>query len=178
MRSGSTRRLATQWCGTRACPQTWWRSTLWAMTSSDLTDTPWRRLHPLLPSQKPFIGQLGKDHRTILNGILWRDAIGMRSLSATARGRRFLRASIAGPELASGTVSWLRCSNRRMPRVGSADHSNLWIAWWCECINTRRERKGGPGNRGARSKPWWLRHEEASPLRARQQADGAGAAKR
>ncbi len=41
------------------------------MESSDLTDAQWERLRPLLPSQKPRTGRPAKDHRTILNGILW-----------------------------------------------------------------------------------------------------------
>ncbi len=41
------------------------------MKSSDLTDTQWERLRPLLPPQKPHTGRPANDHRTILNGILW-----------------------------------------------------------------------------------------------------------
>lgn len=38
----------------------------------DLTDQQWERIAPLLPPQKPATGRPAKDHRTILNGILWR----------------------------------------------------------------------------------------------------------
>ena len=38
---------------------------------SDLTDDQWRRLRPLLPTQKPKTGRPEKDHRTVINGILW-----------------------------------------------------------------------------------------------------------
>ncbi len=41
------------------------------MASSDLTDAQWERLRPLLPPQKPRTGRPAKDHRTVLNGILW-----------------------------------------------------------------------------------------------------------
>jgi len=41
------------------------------MTSSDLSDAQWERLSHLLPPQKPRTGRPGKEHRTILNGILW-----------------------------------------------------------------------------------------------------------
>jgi transposase len=41
------------------------------MNTSDVTDTPWGRLHPLLPPQTPRTGRPAKDHRTMLNGILW-----------------------------------------------------------------------------------------------------------
>ena len=41
------------------------------MGRGDLTDQQWRRIEPLLPAQKPRTGRPGKDHRTIINGILW-----------------------------------------------------------------------------------------------------------
>ncbi|MCD6057593.1 MAG: putative transposase, partial [Thermomicrobiales bacterium] len=41
------------------------------MQTSDLTDAQWEQLHPLLPPQKPRTGRPAKDHRTILNGIIW-----------------------------------------------------------------------------------------------------------
>ena len=41
------------------------------MESSDLTDAQWGRLRPLLPPQKPPTGRPAKDHRTVINGILW-----------------------------------------------------------------------------------------------------------
>jgi transposase len=41
------------------------------MQTSDLTDVQWERLHPLLPAQKPRTGRPARDHRTVLNGILW-----------------------------------------------------------------------------------------------------------
>ena len=36
-----------------------------------MSDRQWERLRPLLPPQKPRTGRPAKDHRTILNGILW-----------------------------------------------------------------------------------------------------------
>ena len=41
------------------------------MQTSDVTDTQWERLHPLLPPQKPRTGRPANDHRTVLGGILW-----------------------------------------------------------------------------------------------------------
>jgi transposase len=41
------------------------------MKWSDLTDVQWEKLLPLLPPQKPRTGRPAKDHRAILNGILW-----------------------------------------------------------------------------------------------------------
>ena len=37
----------------------------------ELTDEQWERLKPLLPPQKPATGRPGKDHRTVINGMLW-----------------------------------------------------------------------------------------------------------
>jgi transposase len=41
------------------------------MDKSELTNAQWDRLCPLLPPQKPPTGRPAKDHRTVLNGILW-----------------------------------------------------------------------------------------------------------
>ena len=37
----------------------------------DLTDAQWVKLKPLLPPQKARTGKPAKDHRQIINGILW-----------------------------------------------------------------------------------------------------------
>ena len=37
----------------------------------ELTDDQWERLAPLLPPQHPRTGRPARDHRTVLNGILW-----------------------------------------------------------------------------------------------------------
>jgi transposase len=37
----------------------------------ELTDAQWERLAPLLPPQHPPTGRPAKDHRSVLNGILW-----------------------------------------------------------------------------------------------------------
>lgn len=37
----------------------------------ELSDEQWARLAPLLPPEKPRTGRPNKDHRTVLNGILW-----------------------------------------------------------------------------------------------------------
>lgn len=51
------------------------------MTRQELSETQWERLLPLLPPQKPKTGRPAKDHRTVVEGILflhrtgcpWRD---------------------------------------------------------------------------------------------------------
>ena len=45
----------------------------------ELTDEQWARLEPLLPPQtpqKPSRGRPARDHRTIINGMLWIDKTG------------------------------------------------------------------------------------------------------
>jgi transposase len=41
------------------------------MRRHELTDEQWDRLEPLLPPQRPATGRPAKDHRLVLNGILW-----------------------------------------------------------------------------------------------------------
>ena len=41
------------------------------MERRELADPQWERLRPLLPPQKPKTGRPNKDHRTVLEGILW-----------------------------------------------------------------------------------------------------------
>lgn len=41
------------------------------MDRPELTDAQWEKLRPLLPPQKPRTGRPAKDHRTVLEGILW-----------------------------------------------------------------------------------------------------------
>src|SRR5579884_2523895 len=41
------------------------------MRRGELTDEQWEKLAPLLPPQKPKVGRPARDHRLILNGILW-----------------------------------------------------------------------------------------------------------
>lgn len=43
-----------------------------AQTRHDLTDEQWERIVPYLPPQHPETGRPAKDHRTVLDGILWR----------------------------------------------------------------------------------------------------------
>jgi transposase len=41
------------------------------MSRYELTDPQWERLRALLPPQKPHTGRPARDHRQIVNGILW-----------------------------------------------------------------------------------------------------------
>jgi transposase len=46
--------------------------------AGDLTDEEWARLEPLLPSVQPQRGGRWRDHRQVINGILWRVANGAK----------------------------------------------------------------------------------------------------
>lgn len=46
------------------------------MRERELTDHQWARLKPLLPPQKPATGRPAKDHRTVVEGMLWIDRTG------------------------------------------------------------------------------------------------------
>src|SRR5436190_13037579 len=46
------------------------------MNRGELTDRQGERLRPLLPPQKAWTGRPAKDHRLVLNGILWIDRTG------------------------------------------------------------------------------------------------------
>jgi transposase len=44
----------------------------WCVVAGDLTDQEWERLEPLLPSMAFQRGGRWRDHRQVINGILWR----------------------------------------------------------------------------------------------------------
>jgi len=46
--------------------------------AGDLTDQEWERLGPLLPDADPQRGGRWRDHRQVINGILWRTANGAK----------------------------------------------------------------------------------------------------
>lgn len=41
-----------------------------------LTDAQWEKIKPLLPLEKPKTGRRNHDHRTMLNGMIWRTKTG------------------------------------------------------------------------------------------------------
>lgn len=77
----------------------------------ELTDEQFARLAPLLPPQRPATGRPNHDHRTVLNGILWRLKTGApwRDLPARygnwqtvySRFRRWQRAGVWARVLAA-----------------------------------------------------------------------------
>lgn len=47
------------------------RKHLMLMNRGDLSNEQWQRLEPLLPPLKPRTGKPNRDHRQVVNGILW-----------------------------------------------------------------------------------------------------------
>ena len=43
----------------------------------ELSEAQWERLRPLLPPQRPETGRPAKDHRSVVNAILWRLTTGV-----------------------------------------------------------------------------------------------------
>ena len=41
------------------------------MRRKELTEEQWRKIAPLLPPQKPRRGRPARDHRVVVNAILW-----------------------------------------------------------------------------------------------------------
>src|SRR5919197_1930419 len=66
--------------GSRACLQCWWGGAVefapLARTTRELTDAQWGKLAPLLPPQRPRMGRPPKDHRLIVEAIVWLDRTG------------------------------------------------------------------------------------------------------
>jgi transposase len=113
------------------------------MSRGDLTDTEWARLEPLLPPQKPEVGRPNKDHRPILNGILWINRTGAPWCDLPARyGRK-------------GTV---------------ASRFYRWRAAgiWDRILAALQEQADAEGR-----VDWSKHYVDATVIRAHQHADGA-----
>ena len=109
----------------------------------DLTNAQWLRLLPHLPPQRPPTGHPAKDHRPIINGILWIDRTGApwRDLPACY-----------GPV---GTVS---------SRFYRWRQAGLWDRILCRLIQLADE--AGDLN-------WEIHYVDGSVIRAHQHAAGA-----
>jgi transposase len=143
------------------------------MKLSDLTDVQWERLRPLLPPQKPRTGRPAKDHRTVLNGILWilRTGSPWRSLperygSWKTVSSRFYRWQQAGV--------W-DCILSTLQQEADAEGRLDWSLHFVDSTVVRAhqhaaEPKGGPDNGGAWSQPRRVQHEDSFALRAGREA--------
>lgn len=108
-----------------------------------MTDEQWERLRPLLPPQKPKTGRPSKDHRTILNGILW-----------------ILRTGAPWRDLTERYGPWQTVATRfyRWQKAGI----------WQNILKTLRQQADE-----ARRLDWELHYVDATTVRAHQHAAGA-----
>lgn len=108
-----------------------------------LTDEQWERIHPLLPPQKPRTGRPSKDHRTIVNAILWIDRTG-------APWRDLPPEYGPWPSVATRFYRWVR--------------AGVWERVLAE-LQRRADEEG--------ELDWKLHHVDGSVVRAHQHAAGA-----
>ena len=116
------------------------------MYRGELTNEQWERLKPWLPPQKPYTGRPARDHRCIINGILWiiRTGALWRDLpehygpwqTVASRFYRWRRRASGMP-----CLPW--CRNRLTLLARSIGPSTLSTAPSCVPTSTRQVQKGG-----------------------------------
>ena len=114
------------------------------MGREKLTDTQWERLRPLLPPQKPRTGHPAKDHRLVIEGILW--------VLRTGAPWRAVNEEHYGPweTLASRFYRWVK--------------AGVWTGVLAE-LQRQADGEGGLD--------WSLHHVDGTVIRAHQHAAGA-----
>jgi transposase len=108
----------------------------------ELTDQQWEKIAPLLPPQKPARGRPAKDHRTVLNGILW-----------------VLRTGAPWRDLPERYGPWQTAYSRfyRWQQAGV----------WQKVLKELQKQKDGSGEVG-----WEIHFVESTTVRAHQHAAG------
>jgi transposase len=118
----------------------------------ELTDAQWERLRPLLPPQKPpGRGRPAKDHRTVVNAILWRLATGVpwRDLperygpwkTVYSRFRRWQRAGVWERALAA------------LQADGDARGELDWALHFVDATVVRAHQSAAGAKKGAATRP-------------------------
>ena len=117
------------------------------MARGDLTDQQWQRLEPHLPPRKPKRGRPNRDHRRIINGILWIDRTGAPGATFprnTARGGRWRAASNAGRRPGCG-IEYSKLSKAKKTKwESSIGRSTTWMRPRSGPIGTPQGQKGDP----------------------------------
>jgi transposase len=113
------------------------------MARDILTNEQWERLRAILPPQKPKTGHPAKDHRLVVNGILW-----------------ILRTGAPWRDLPDEYGPWQTCSTRfyRWVKAGV----------WDRVLAELQQQEDGAG-----SLDWSLHHVDGTVVRAHQHAAGA-----
>lgn len=118
----------------------------------ELTDAQWDRLAPLLPPQRPETGRPAKDHRSVVNAILWRLATGVpwRDLperygpwqTVYSRFRRWQRAGVWDRVLAALQTD--------ADAAGALD----WSLHFVDGSTVRAHQHAAGAKKGAAIRPW------------------------
>ena len=142
------------------------------MKMSELTDAQWERLRPLLPPQKPRTGRPAKEHRIVLDGILWvlRTGSPWRSLperygswkTVSSRFYRWQRAGVWDRVLAA--------LQRRADANGRLD----WSLHFVDSTVVRAHRHAAGAKGGTRQRKRWGAAAAGSRPRSTCGASGAG----
>ena len=113
------------------------------MMRGELSDQEWERLLPLLPPQKPKTGRPAKDHRTVINAILW-----------------LLRTGAPWRDLSPAYGSWKMIYSRfcRWQKAGI----------WQEILKAIQQRADAEGKLN-----WDTHYVDSTTIRAHQHAAGA-----
>ena len=133
----------------------------------ELTDQEWGRLEPHLPPEKPETGRTNKDHRQIINGILWRERTGAPWRDLPERYgpwstvySRFWRWRVAG--------IWDRIL-AEVQRQADAEGRLDWSLHFVDSTVVRAHQhaagaKGGPNRGSTGAQPWRIQHEDPPPV--------------
>ena len=142
------------------------------MKMSELTDAQWERLRPLLPPQKPRTGRPAKEHRIVLDGILWvlRTGSPWRSLperygswkTVSSRFYRWQRAGVWDRVLAA--------LQRRADANGRLD----WSLHFVDSTVVRAHQHAAGAKGGTRQRKRWGAAAAGSRPRSTCGASGAG----
>jgi transposase len=131
-----------------------------ARTTRELTDAQRAKLAPLLLPQRPRMGHPPKDHRLIVEAIVWLDRTGTpwRDLpSQFGPWETVASRFTAGAARASGTGSWPRCRPTRTPAASWTGCCTLWTGRWCGPTSTL------PVPGGGRPRPTWTQGALVDP---------------
>jgi transposase len=149
----------------------------------ELTESAWATMEPLLPRSGGRGGQW-RDHRTVINGILWKLRTGApwRDLarsgaicrSATGRGRRAQIGSIAGDVRDSGIVSsptcrpnqlrWGRWSGKSVSTARPRGRTSMPVALGIGGARPLKKGDLAPGGRSPRTQPGRAERQVSSGL--------------
>ncbi len=148
------------------------------MHRGDLTDAQWARLQPLRPPQRRGTGTTGgrpsRDHRPIINGILWIVRTGAPWDDVPARyGKRSTVSTRSARWIKQGL--WDRSSDRVQTQAeaagdldGDRQHLDATV------MRAHQQAAGankGPPNRGIGTEPRRIQHQSPPPLRGERKAD-------